>query len=75
VKLVAGRAGQQRILQPVWTESDKRFGRDDTLLTTAFGHNRRSNERAVNVYKRAWFISRGFHVNSCPKRLTDVWLM
>ena len=73
-KLAAHRAGKQRVLQPVWAESDKRFGRDETLLTAAVAHDRGANERAVNVCKRAWYISRGFQRNACPKQLNDAWM-
>ena len=45
-KLVAWRAGEQKVLQPVWAESDRRFGRDDTLLTAAVPWcQRKSSER------------------------------
>ena len=43
-KLVAWRMGEQQVLQPVWAESDKRFSRDDTLLTAAVAHDHGSNE-------------------------------
>ena len=58
-KLVAWRMGKQRVLQPVGVKSDKRFGRDETLLTAAVAHDRGSNERAVNMSKRAWYVSWG----------------
>ena len=73
-KLVAWRMGEQQVLQPVWAQSDKRFSRDDTLLIAAVAHDRGSNERAVNVCKRSWFISRGFQSNGCPKMLNSAWL-
>ena len=73
-KMVAHRAGKQRVLQPVWAESDRRFGRDDTLLTASVATDRGANERAVNVCKRSWFVSRGLHPNECPKKLNDAWL-
>ena len=72
-KMVAWRAGEQRVLQPVWAESDRRFGRNETLLTAAVATDRGANERAVNVCKRSWFVSRGFQENSCPKQLNDAW--
>jgi hypothetical protein len=73
-KLVAWRAGKQRVLQPVWANSDRRFERDETLLTASVATDRGGNERAVNVSKRAWYVSRGFQQNSCPKQLNDAWM-
>ena len=73
-KLVAWRMRNQWVLQPVWAESDKRFGRDEILITAAVAHDRGANERAVNVSKRSWFLTRGFHWNACPKMLNDAWL-
>ena len=67
-KMVAHRMGKQLVLQPVWAESDRRFGRDETLLTAAVAHDRGANERAVNVCKRSWFVSRGFRPNSSAKQ-------
>jgi hypothetical protein len=48
--MVAWRAGEQRVLQPVWAESDRRFGRNETLLTAAVATDRGANERAI------WFL-------------------
>lgn len=73
-KMVAWRAGEQRVLQPVWADSDHRFTRDDTLLTASVATDRGANERAVNVCKRSWFVSRGYMRNSCPKQLDDAWM-
>ena len=73
-KMVAFRTGKQRVLQPVWAESDRRFGRDDTLLTASVASDRGGNERGVNVAKRACFVSRGFGTNSSAEQLNDAWL-
>ena len=73
-KMVAWRAGKQLVLQPVWAESDKRFSRGQTLRTASVARDRGGNERAVNVCKRAWYISRGFQENSSAKLLNNAWL-
>ena len=73
-KMVAWRAGKQRVLQPVWADSDRRFTTDETLLTAAVATDRGANERAVNVCKRSWYVSRGFQQNACPKQLDDAWM-
>ena len=72
-KIVAWKCGKQKVLQPEWAESDKRFRRDQTLLSASVATDRGGNERAVNVCKRAWFVSRGFLPNMSPKQLNDAW--
>jgi hypothetical protein len=72
-KMVAWKCGKQKVLQPEWAESDKRFRRDQTLLSASVATDRGGNERAVNVCKRAWFVSRGFLPNMSPKQLNDAW--
>ena len=68
-KMVAWRVGKQMVMQPDWAESDRRFGRNQS-----YAPHRGGNERAVNVCKRAWFISRGFQQNQSAKQLNDAWL-
>lgn len=72
-KMIAWKTGKQQVLQPVWAESDKRFGRKQTLLSASVATDRAGNERAVNVCKRAWFVSRGFIQSMSPKRINDAW--
>ncbi len=72
-KMVAWKCGKQKVLQPEWAESDKRFGRDQTLLSASIATDRGGNERGVNVCKRAWFVNRGFLPNMSPKQLNDAW--
>mmetsp|Transcript_40844 Transcript_40844/g.71807 ORF Transcript_40844/g.71807 Transcript_40844/m.71807 type:complete len:94 (+) Transcript_40844:2654-2935(+) len=33
--MVAWKTGKQQVLQPVWAESDRRFGRNETLLSAS----------------------------------------
>ena len=73
-KMIAWKTGKQRVIQPVWASSDRRFGRNETLLTAVVATDRSGNERAVNVSKRAWFISRGFHPKQSSKQLNEAWL-
>ena len=72
--MIAWKTGKQRVLQPVWAESDWRFGRNEALLTGSVATDRAGNERAVNVSKRAWFLSRDFAQNMSPKQMNDAWL-
>ena len=67
-------AGGQRVLQPVFAKSDRRFTRDETLRTASVATDRAGNERAVNVCKRSWYIARGLTPNMSPKRMNDAWL-
>ena len=73
-KMIAWKTGKQRVIQPVWASSDRRFGRNETLLTVVVATDRSGNERAVNVSKRAWFISRGFHQKQLSKQMNEAWL-
>lgn len=73
-RCIAWKEGHQLVLQPEWAESDKRFNRQQTLLTASVATDRGGNERAVNVCKRAGFIKAGFQPNSSPKILDDAWI-
>ena len=73
-RCIAWKERQQLVLQPEWADSDKRFNRQQTLLTASVATNRGGNERAVNVCKRAGFVRAGFQPNSSPKILDDAWI-
>ena len=75
-KLVAWRAGKQRVLPPVWAESNKWFGRDEKLLTEAVAQDRGANERAVNVCKQSRMMKCEFYLGINPTRfnyMCRVW--
>ena len=72
-KKVAWRTGKQHFIQPEWAESEKKFGRKTTMLSVSVATDRSGNERAVNVCKRAWFISRGFQQRMTGERMNDAW--
>ena len=71
--MVAWKTGKQHVIQPEWANSDRQFGRDETLRSASVATDRAGNERGVNVCKRAWFISRGFMQNMSPERMNDAW--
>jgi hypothetical protein len=66
--MVDWKCGAQKVLQPEWAKSDKRFRRDQTLLSAPVAMDHGGKEGAVNVCKRAWFVSRGFLPNMSPKQ-------
>ena len=70
---LGARTGKQLVVQPEWAESDKKFGRKKTMLSASVATDRSGNERAVNVCKRAWFISRGFQKCMTGERMNDAW--
>jgi hypothetical protein len=72
-KLAAWRNDKQQVLQPDWAESDRRFGRLETVTSASVASDRGGNERSVNASKRAGFISRGFQPNMCPVRFNQAW--
>ncbi len=72
-KMAAWKNGKQHVLQPDWAESDRRFGRSETVTSASVASDRGGNERSVNVSKRAGYISRGFQPNMCPVRFNKAW--
>ena len=72
-KMAAWKNGRQKVLQPDWAKSDRRFGRLETVTSASVASDRGGNERSVNVSKRAGFISRGFSPNMCPDRFNEAW--
>lgn len=72
-KMAAWKNGKQQVLQPDWAESDRRFGRLETLNSASVASDRGGNERSVNVSKRAGYISRGFYPNMCTIRFNQAW--
>ena len=66
--------GRQKVLQPVWAKNGERFTREETIKSASVASDRGGNERAVNVSKRAGYISRGFQPNMCPERFNRAWL-
>ena len=72
-KMAAWKNGKQRVLQPDWAASDRRFGRKETITSASVASDRGGNERSVNVSKRAGYIRRGFRPNMCPIRFNKAW--
>jgi hypothetical protein len=48
--MVASKCGKQKVLQPEWAESDKRFRRDQTLISASVATDHEGNKREVNMY-------------------------
>ena len=72
--LAAWRAGRQLLLQPAFARSDRKFNSDEVLTSAAVASDRSANERAVNVAKRAGFLSRGVDSAQDVGTVADVWL-
>ena len=72
-KMAAWKNGRQKVLQPDWASSDRRFGRLETVTSASVASDRGGNERSVNVSKRAGYISRGFKPNMNPARFNEAW--
>ena len=51
--------GKQLCWQPVFTESDKRYGIYTALLTAVVAYTRSGNEKSVKHMKHYWFIAHG----------------
>jgi len=48
-KMAAWKAGKQKVLQPDWANSDRRFNRTETLGSASVASDRGGNERSVNI--------------------------
>ena len=68
--------GKQLCWQPVFADSDKRYGTYATLLTAVVAYTRSGNERSVKHMKHSWFIANGS--KDMPKidleLVSDIWL-
>jgi hypothetical protein len=72
-KMAGYKNGKQRVLQPDWANSDRRFNRIETISSASVASDRGGNERSVNVSKRAGYINRGFTQNMSPVRFNKAW--
>ena len=68
--------GKQLCWQPVFAESDKRYGRYATLLTAVVAYTRSGNERSVKHIKHSWFLAHGSQdmPNIDLEMVADIWL-
>ena len=74
VNLAAWRAGKQRVIQPIFARSDRKFSGMETLVSGSVASDRSGNERAVNRAKKSNILKRGLKAAGCPKRINNVWL-
>ena len=74
VNLPAWRAGRQRVYQPVFARSDRKFSGRETIKSADIAADRSANERGVKRSKESGFIKRGIQKNGNPKLMDDVWL-
>ena len=72
-RTVAWKTGRQGVLQPTFAPSDRRFNGSETKISASIASDRGGNERAVNVSKRAAYISRGFRPNMDSERFDIAW--
>ena len=57
--IAANNAGSQKVIQPIFAQSDRQFTRAETLHSAGVAVVRSGNERAVNRVKYSWFLLRG----------------
>ena len=72
-RTVAWKTGRQGVLQPTFAPSDRRFKGSETKISASIASDRGGNERAVNVSKRAAYISQGFRPNMDSERFDISW--
>ena len=72
--LVAQEQGQQ-MLQPAFSEGDKKFNREATLYSASIAAVRSGNERAVRHLKSSWYVTKRAHRQGRTLEfLSNVWL-
>ena len=70
----AWKHGEQKVLQPPFAKSDKRFNGRQTIYAGSIARDRSGNERGVNVSKRSGMFQRGFQKTMSQKRFNYAWL-
>ena len=65
---------EQECSQPIFAKSDRRFARNETIVSASIAADRSGNERAVNLAKKSGYIKTGLTPGGCPKRLSNAWL-
>jgi hypothetical protein len=68
------RVGGQRVLQPPFMKSDKRFTTEQTVEAAAIATIRSANERAVNRIKECEYIKKGLREAENVERVSAVFL-
>jgi len=74
-RMAAYNNGKQMVLQPHFAKSDKEFNHLETYSSASVATDHGGNKRAVNLGKRARYLSSGFKLNMCPKRYNTAWLV
>ena len=70
---MAWKTGRQGVLQPTFAPSDRRFKGSETKISASIASDRGGNKRAVNVSKRAAYISRDFRPKMNSERFDIAW--
>ena len=68
------RAGGQKLLQPPFMKSDKRFTTEQTVEAAAIATIRSANERAVNRIKECEYIKKGLCEAENVERIAMAYL-
>ena len=72
-KMASWKCGQQVVLQPPSTKSDRRFTGSETVFAGSVAHGRGGNERAVQVCKLNGLTNRGLLPQMSATRLNNAW--
>jgi hypothetical protein len=70
----AFQSGEQRVMQPDFARSDRKFNSHEVLRSAGVATDRSGNERAVNVVKRSGLIQRGLQNHQQASTIDDAWL-
>jgi len=70
------KCGKQICIQPVFTDSEKKFTTNEVLYLAAIAALRSGNEPAVRQVKSSWWLKRGCTFQSWDfSMLSDIWLV
>lgn len=68
------RIGGQRVLQPPFMKSDRRFTSDQTIEAAVIATIRSANERAVNRIKQCGYVKQGLKESENVERVASVFI-
>ncbi len=66
--------GQQTVMQPMFSHSDRQFTSNEALISSSVASDRAGNERAVNRVKSSWLIKNGVRPNGSFTLMNSIWI-
>ena len=70
----AMKAGKQKVLQPPFAPSDRKFNTHEIISMAGIASDRSGNERAVKICKSSSYLKRGLDPAQDIDDFADTWL-